>query len=132
MNPEEVGHDRIAPFPEILLHSKQVSNPSRASSNKGFQPLSLINRSKMATLLALAIGWLPLQTSLEAQEKPTEKQLKFFESQVRPILVEHCYACHSSDSGLSEGDSESTTKPPFALEAVVARRSFQVICEPAS
>ena len=39
----------------------------------------------------------------KGQDQPTEQQLKFFESKVRPILVEHCYACHSGESGLSEG-----------------------------
>ena len=33
----------------------------------------------------------------------TEKQLDFFESRIRPVLVEHCYACHNS-ADLQEGD----------------------------
>ena len=33
----------------------------------------------------------------------TEKQLEFFESRIRPVLVEHCYACHNS-ADLQEGD----------------------------
>ncbi|MGV3484127.1 MAG: DUF1553 domain-containing protein [Planctomycetaceae bacterium] len=28
----------------------------------------------------------------------------FFESKVRPVLVEHCYECHSAESGASEGE----------------------------
>ncbi len=30
--------------------------------------------------------------------RPTVEQLEFFEKQVRPLLVEHCYACHSGES----------------------------------
>src|SRR5688572_14163558 len=30
-------------------------------------------------------------------------QVAFFESKVRPILVEHCYKCHSTESGKSKG-----------------------------
>ncbi|MDE0862682.1 MAG: DUF1553 domain-containing protein [Rubripirellula sp.] len=33
----------------------------------------------------------------------TEKQLDFFETRIRPVLVEHCYSCHNS-ADLQEGD----------------------------
>lgn len=40
--------------------------------------------------------------SLDAQEQPTEKwtpaQIAFFESKIRPALIEHCYECHSQES----------------------------------
>ena len=41
-----------------------------------------------------------LQWSLpsNAQESFTPEQLDFFENRIRPILVEHCYECHSADS----------------------------------
>lgn len=32
-----------------------------------------------------------------------EKQLEFFESRIRPVLIEHCYACHNS-SDSKEGE----------------------------
>ncbi|HYH63457.1 MAG TPA: DUF1549 domain-containing protein, partial [Urbifossiella sp.] len=31
-------------------------------------------------------------------DTPTAEQLAFFEKKVRPVLVEHCYKCHSGDS----------------------------------
>jgi hypothetical protein len=31
-------------------------------------------------------------------ESPTPDQLAFFESRIRPVLVEHCYECHSAKS----------------------------------
>jgi hypothetical protein len=30
--------------------------------------------------------------------KPTAEQIDFFEKKVRPILVNHCYTCHSADT----------------------------------
>ena len=30
-------------------------------------------------------------------------QLDFFESKIRPVLVEHCYRCHSTEAGKSKG-----------------------------
>ncbi len=39
------------------------------------------------------VMWLPAATS-----EPTNEQLDFFESRIRPVLVEHCYACHSAEA----------------------------------
>ena len=38
--------------------------------------------------------------SADAQE-PTAAQLKFFETNIRPALVKHCYQCHSVEAGNS-------------------------------
>ncbi|MGB7346876.1 MAG: PSD1 and planctomycete cytochrome C domain-containing protein [Pirellulaceae bacterium] len=35
--------------------------------------------------------------------KPDAKAIAFFESNVRPILVRHCYDCHSAQEGAAEG-----------------------------
>lgn len=37
-----------------------------------------------------------LVSSIEAQE-PTAEQAKFFETSIRPVLVEHCQKCHGSE-----------------------------------
>ena len=39
----------------------------------------------------------------DKQEDFTEKQIEFFETKVRPLLVEHCYDCHGPDSEPPEG-----------------------------
>lgn len=33
----------------------------------------------------------------------SEQQLAFFESKIRPVLVEHCYSCHAQDSKILRG-----------------------------
>jgi len=56
----------------------------------------------LACLLANPGRFRPL---LQAADSPTgEAGLKFFESKVRPILVEHCYKCHGPDSDEGEGE----------------------------
>ncbi len=35
----------------------------------------------------------------------------FFESKIRPVLVKHCYECHSTESGKSKGGLMLDTKP---------------------
>ena len=36
-------------------------------------------------------------------EAPDPAQLKFFEERIRPVLVEHCYSCHSADAKSVKG-----------------------------
>ncbi|MCA9048148.1 MAG: DUF1549 domain-containing protein, partial [Planctomycetaceae bacterium] len=43
----------------------------------------------------------PLVAAFE--DKPTEEQLAFFESRIRPLLVDHCYSCHSADAEEPDG-----------------------------
>ncbi|MFO0867757.1 MAG: PSD1 and planctomycete cytochrome C domain-containing protein [Pirellulales bacterium] len=35
--------------------------------------------------------------------QPTEEQLAFFETRIRPVLVTHCYECHAADSRILQG-----------------------------
>src|SRR5262245_7308684 len=42
-----------------------------------------------------------------ADEPAVDKEsegIAFFESKVRPVLVKHCYECHSTASGTAEGE----------------------------
>ncbi len=50
-----------------------------------------------AALLAI---WVAIGTNSipAAEPQPTGEQLEFFEKEVRPLLVEHCYSCHSSQA----------------------------------
>ena len=38
-----------------------------------------------------------------AEPKPTAEQLDFFEKKIRPVLVEHCYGCHSACVATASG-----------------------------
>lgn len=37
-------------------------------------------------------------------QNPSATGLEFFENRVRPLLIRHCYSCHSRQSGTSEGN----------------------------
>ncbi|WP_417747483.1 PSD1 and planctomycete cytochrome C domain-containing protein [Rosistilla oblonga] len=50
--------------------------------------------SLLPTLLLLSIISVPSN----AADASSPEQLEFFEKQVRPLLVEHCYECHSVDA----------------------------------
>jgi mono/diheme cytochrome c family protein len=45
-----------------------------------------------------------------ATVEPTEQQKLFFEGKVRPILVDHCYKCHSLEEKKSKGGLTMDTK----------------------
>jgi hypothetical protein len=46
----------------------------------------------LATVFLLAPGWAALSVEIDADE------VEFFERKIRPVLVEHCYSCHSAES----------------------------------
>ncbi len=54
----------------------------------------------ITTLLACA---LPLLAQAQMSEGISPKQIEFFEKEVRPVLVEHCYKCHSKDGDKIKG-----------------------------
>lgn len=59
-------------------------------------------RAFMALFLLVALA-----NTLRSADSPTPDQIEFFEAKIRPVLVEHCYECHNSDS---------TTEAEFALD----------------
>ena len=57
-------------------------------SRRAFNPSSILS-----ALLVLAV-FSPWAWSQE----PNEQDLQFFETKIRPVLVEHCYECHSAEA----------------------------------
>ncbi len=55
-------------------------------------------RPLATTLFAgLMLCALPLRPAVAADQAIPQAQLDFFEKKVRPVLIEHCYKCHSQD-----------------------------------
>ncbi|MEW6304341.1 MAG: DUF1549 domain-containing protein, partial [Verrucomicrobiota bacterium] len=48
------------------------------------------------------IGWFVLMQTGQGAA-PNAEQIKFFEQKVRPVLVEHCYECHSAQAKKLKG-----------------------------
>lgn len=65
---------------------------------------------RVATLLVVT-GWCGLLSSQARANEIPAAQLDFFESKVRPLLVSHCYECHSEESGKQKGGLLLDSKP---------------------
>ncbi|MAV55611.1 MAG: hypothetical protein CMJ28_06615 [Phycisphaerae bacterium] len=55
------------------------------------------------------ISFLLLPAIFESSDLRPE-ETEFFETHIRPVLVDHCYGCHSKDSGKSRGGLRLDTK----------------------
>jgi len=53
--------------------------------------------------LLLVSSALALSALRAADPAPTTEQLDFFEKKVRPVLVDKCYKCHSTEAGKAKG-----------------------------
>lgn len=65
-------------------------------------------RTKPPVAFAAAVAgivgvWFLPSPYLQAKEEIAPEQVEFFEDNVRPVLVEHCYKCHDSESGKIKG-----------------------------
>ena len=63
------------------------------------QPHHVIMRIRIPIVTCLAFGLLSSVAS--AGDEPSG--LEFFEKKIRPLLVEHCYECHSADAKAIKG-----------------------------
>ncbi len=56
-------------------------------------------------------GEVPQPLVAPFESKPTEEQLVFFESRIRPLLIDNCYECHSKDSAEPGGQLLLDSRP---------------------
>ncbi|MCA8999404.1 MAG: DUF1549 domain-containing protein [Planctomycetaceae bacterium] len=53
--------------------------------------------------LVVGVCCFSLSCPIRAADTLSPEDLEFFESQVRPLLIEHCYSCHSNEADSREG-----------------------------
>jgi hypothetical protein len=59
---------------------------------------------------ATTIGALALLNGIAAAAELPADQIEFFEKRIRPVLIESCYKCHSTESGKAKGGLLLDTK----------------------
>src|SRR5262245_4145455 len=74
---------------------QHAGHARRAPHGKTFEPArdTLMARLLIAVVASL-LAWLPAARAGE----PDSRGVDFFEKKIRPVLVEHCYACHSQEA----------------------------------
>ena len=65
--------------------------------------LSSLIVAEILVLLSGMASPILLQQSAEPAGQLAAADLQFFEAEVRPILVQHCYECHSGESRILRG-----------------------------
>ncbi len=85
----------------------------------------MIDKSfRIAGVIASLLVSLPCWQAVADETQSTPDQLEFFEKEVRPLLVEHCYSCHSVNAkkiqaGLLMDSRASLLKGGDSGEAIV-------------
>jgi len=59
--------------------------------------------TRLLTLCCIGVLCIAASASAEEKAASTQEQFDFFDSQIRPVLVTHCYECHSSESKIVQG-----------------------------
>jgi hypothetical protein len=80
--------------------------PSVESSEETIltEPIAPTRKRRLASsVVKTALGMLAVGWSLTAGAEATPESLQFFESKVRPLLVERCYECHSHEKKIKGG-----------------------------
>ena len=80
-----------------MLHHRRNSQPAL---RRFPSPRFALGSSRLVVLSWIAfIGGMAIDSHAEdaAVARPTPAAIEFFEKSVRPILVQHCYECHSAD-----------------------------------
>src|SRR5215204_5076174 len=62
----------------------------------------MFTKKYVVPAVSLALIGLPAP-AWTGQPAPTAEQVEFFEKRVRPLLVKHCYECHSQDAKKLQG-----------------------------
>jgi hypothetical protein len=65
---------------------------------------------RLLTAGFLAAIFLSAASAAEPVADKEGEGIAFFEAKIRPVLVKHCYECHSTSSGNSEGDLKVDTR----------------------
>ena len=71
-------------------------------------PIAFLNSRTLLAVFCLAYS--VLYANLAVAAEPTKADHAFFEAKIRPILVNHCYACHSAEAKKTKGGLRLDTR----------------------
>jgi hypothetical protein len=93
------GTRRREPLRCVSIHASWESDSVLSrSQDQQTQAVRPVAQAGGVTVIAFLFLILVALTMTAQAESLSSEQNEFFESKVRPILVEHCYKCHSADA----------------------------------
>ena len=107
---ESVSRQRVGLERDRLSGYDESPAESLHSPTSGFQQMVFRSHFPLPLgwlLFVLAAGIGPVEHLCSAAETPetiSPEDEAFFESKIRPLLIEHCYECHSRESGEISGE----------------------------
>ncbi len=95
-----------------------IKGPASPPPTEFVEMESLRSRSLLLTPLGFLLCWsvsslaLGFQSPEPAKITPSDDpgKLEFFESRIRPVLIEHCYECHGPDAKIAQGNLRLTSR----------------------
>ena len=85
-----------------MLEMESRNSPARRIDNIWFHPARMHLKMKRFTSIRFSALILAFALPLQGAE-PDGAGIEFYEKKVRPILVEHCYSCHSATAAKIKG-----------------------------
>ena len=64
---------------------------------------SVLRLTALLRLLCVGVVMSLVSSTAAGQDKITQEQMQFFETKIRPILVDKCYSCHAEKEGDVQG-----------------------------
>jgi len=95
----ELGQDVVAQCPEAAQPDAETLNMSRLADHDPTPARLMPTSHRIISLLCLSALIAPRIRAAE----PSPADLQFFAHNIRPLLAEHCYKCHSQKSEKLKG-----------------------------
>ncbi len=104
----------LADFPVAPAYAGLESPANRQAGKPALRPVSRSSaNSSLHGLLLVAAAFLTLATARAESDTPpawSAEQLDYFETRIRPVLVEHCYPCHGAAPDKAKGGLRLDTR----------------------
>ncbi|MCA8986772.1 MAG: PSD1 domain-containing protein [Planctomycetaceae bacterium] len=98
-----IGHTETA---EIITDGKQLSVTRESMLPVDTEPAATTQASPLLAMHQANAVVIPETTDITF----SAEQIAYFEQQIRPVLVKHCYECHSDEAGVASGGLRVDTR----------------------
>ncbi len=96
---------------DVSIAPAEISGGARLPTSRSFHDGRTARADARPTCRKLVWSlWIAASLCGAVAAEPTAEQIEFFENKIRPVLVEHCYACHSDKAEKVKGGLRLDTR----------------------